>query len=351
MGQALQAQGRRQGRPEVPGAEGGGGGVRAAPPSARPCRTPTSAASSAAPPPRCAPTKSTSVRGASSTSWTRSGSPSNCWVSPNSNSNFANAFGACSSTNSRTPARSNSPSSSPCRAWPEASDWVGDPKQSIYRFRQTDPDLITYVAQDIRKATGGADLDLPGTGAAAKVWSNSSTTPSARPSCRTVCHTTRRESRRSNGRTSPARRRPQRLARRARKAAFDLRRGGRGRRTRRARQHRRLEGSRRREGASARPGRHRRPVPIESGLPRRRRRHRAVRVEGRHQARRPLRDAGMPPRPRRVAMVRRPQGRGRAGRNGAPVRERRRGSPRGSRPAWKRTATPGSRPWSRSPRP
>lgn len=41
-----------------------------------------------------------------------------------------------------------------------SSVWVGDPKQSIYRFRQTDPDLITYVAQDIRKATGGADLPL-----------------------------------------------------------------------------------------------------------------------------------------------------------------------------------------------
>ena len=41
-----------------------------------------------------------------------------------------------------------------------SSVWVGDPKQSIYRFRQTDPDLITYVAQDIRKATGGADLTL-----------------------------------------------------------------------------------------------------------------------------------------------------------------------------------------------
>ena len=43
----------------------------------------------------------------------------------------------------------------------QSSVWVGDPKQSIYRFRQTDPDLITYVAQDIRKATGGADLTLP----------------------------------------------------------------------------------------------------------------------------------------------------------------------------------------------
>ena len=41
-----------------------------------------------------------------------------------------------------------------------SSVWVGDPKQSIYRFRQTDPDLITYVAQDIRKATGGADQPL-----------------------------------------------------------------------------------------------------------------------------------------------------------------------------------------------
>lgn len=42
-----------------------------------------------------------------------------------------------------------------------ASVWVGDPKQSIYRFRQCDPDLITHVAQDIRQATKGADLNLP----------------------------------------------------------------------------------------------------------------------------------------------------------------------------------------------
>lgn len=41
-----------------------------------------------------------------------------------------------------------------------ASVWVGDPKQSIYRFRQTDPDLITYVAQDIREATGGGAQTL-----------------------------------------------------------------------------------------------------------------------------------------------------------------------------------------------
>jgi len=42
-----------------------------------------------------------------------------------------------------------------------SSVWVGDPKQSIYRFRQTDPDLITHVAQDIRAATKGADYHLP----------------------------------------------------------------------------------------------------------------------------------------------------------------------------------------------
>lgn len=42
----------------------------------------------------------------------------------------------------------------------EASVWVGDPKQAIYGFRGTDPDLITYVAQDIRRATGGNDMTL-----------------------------------------------------------------------------------------------------------------------------------------------------------------------------------------------
>jgi ATP-dependent helicase/nuclease subunit A len=40
-----------------------------------------------------------------------------------------------------------------------SSIWVGDPKQSIYRFRQTDPDLITYVAKDIQEATRGTALD------------------------------------------------------------------------------------------------------------------------------------------------------------------------------------------------
>jgi ATP-dependent exoDNAse (exonuclease V) beta subunit len=42
----------------------------------------------------------------------------------------------------------------------ESSVWVGDPKQAIYGFRGTDPDLITYVAQDIRQATGGEDFVL-----------------------------------------------------------------------------------------------------------------------------------------------------------------------------------------------
>jgi ATP-dependent exoDNAse (exonuclease V) beta subunit len=41
-----------------------------------------------------------------------------------------------------------------------SSVWVGDPKQAIYGFRGADPDLITYVAQDIRKATGGEDGTL-----------------------------------------------------------------------------------------------------------------------------------------------------------------------------------------------
>lgn len=37
----------------------------------------------------------------------------------------------------------------------KTSIWVGDPKQAIYGFRGTDPDLITYVAPKIREATGG----------------------------------------------------------------------------------------------------------------------------------------------------------------------------------------------------
>jgi ATP-dependent helicase/nuclease subunit A len=41
-----------------------------------------------------------------------------------------------------------------------SSVWVGDPKQAIYGFRGTDPDLITYVAQNIRKATGGQSETL-----------------------------------------------------------------------------------------------------------------------------------------------------------------------------------------------
>jgi ATP-dependent exoDNAse (exonuclease V) beta subunit len=41
-----------------------------------------------------------------------------------------------------------------------SSIWVGDPKQAIYGFRGTDPDLITHVAQDIRKATDGEDATL-----------------------------------------------------------------------------------------------------------------------------------------------------------------------------------------------
>ena len=42
----------------------------------------------------------------------------------------------------------------------ESSVWVGDPKQSIYGFRGTDPELIVRVAQDVRRATGGGDFTL-----------------------------------------------------------------------------------------------------------------------------------------------------------------------------------------------
>ena len=42
----------------------------------------------------------------------------------------------------------------------ESSVWVGDPKQSIYGFRGTDPELIVRVAQDVRAATGGDDATL-----------------------------------------------------------------------------------------------------------------------------------------------------------------------------------------------
>ena len=37
----------------------------------------------------------------------------------------------------------------------KSSIWVGDPKQAIYGFRGTDPDLITHVAPKIQQATGG----------------------------------------------------------------------------------------------------------------------------------------------------------------------------------------------------
>lgn len=37
-----------------------------------------------------------------------------------------------------------------------SSTWVGDPKQAIYGFRGTDPDLISVVVPKIRAATGGA---------------------------------------------------------------------------------------------------------------------------------------------------------------------------------------------------
>ena len=42
----------------------------------------------------------------------------------------------------------------------KSSVWVGDPKQAIYGFRGTDPDLITYVAPNIRKATKGEESTL-----------------------------------------------------------------------------------------------------------------------------------------------------------------------------------------------
>jgi ATP-dependent exoDNAse (exonuclease V) beta subunit len=42
----------------------------------------------------------------------------------------------------------------------ESSVWVGDPKQSIYGFRGTDPELIARVAQKVRAATGGDDVTL-----------------------------------------------------------------------------------------------------------------------------------------------------------------------------------------------
>lgn len=42
----------------------------------------------------------------------------------------------------------------------KSSVWVGDPKQAIYGFRGTDPDLITYVAPKIQRATGGEESTL-----------------------------------------------------------------------------------------------------------------------------------------------------------------------------------------------
>lgn len=42
----------------------------------------------------------------------------------------------------------------------QSSIWVGDQKQAIYRFRGTDPDLITHVAPKIREATGGKESTL-----------------------------------------------------------------------------------------------------------------------------------------------------------------------------------------------
>jgi ATP-dependent helicase/nuclease subunit A len=38
--------------------------------------------------------------------------------------------------------------------------WVGDPKQAIYGFRGTDPDLITHVAPKVMRATMGAERTL-----------------------------------------------------------------------------------------------------------------------------------------------------------------------------------------------
>jgi ATP-dependent exoDNAse (exonuclease V) beta subunit len=42
----------------------------------------------------------------------------------------------------------------------KSSVWVGDPKQAIYGFRGTDPDLITHVAPKIREATKGEEYAL-----------------------------------------------------------------------------------------------------------------------------------------------------------------------------------------------
>jgi ATP-dependent exoDNAse (exonuclease V) beta subunit len=42
----------------------------------------------------------------------------------------------------------------------ESSIWVGDPKQAIYGFRGTDPDLITHIAPKIQAATGGTRATL-----------------------------------------------------------------------------------------------------------------------------------------------------------------------------------------------
>lgn len=42
----------------------------------------------------------------------------------------------------------------------QSSTWVGDPKQAIYGFRGTDPDLISVVAPKIRTATGGGSETL-----------------------------------------------------------------------------------------------------------------------------------------------------------------------------------------------
>lgn len=42
----------------------------------------------------------------------------------------------------------------------KSSTWVGDPKQAIYGFRGTDPDLISVVAPKIRTATGGGSETL-----------------------------------------------------------------------------------------------------------------------------------------------------------------------------------------------
>ncbi|WP_442754258.1 UvrD-helicase domain-containing protein [Methylocystis sp. JAN1] len=42
----------------------------------------------------------------------------------------------------------------------KSSVWVGDPKQAIYGFRGTDPDLITHVAPKIMQATKGVENTL-----------------------------------------------------------------------------------------------------------------------------------------------------------------------------------------------